>query len=90
MKGSRLKQVESASITQLSTSISASGRESNGEKSFRSLLEEVIGGFHKDAYFDTVLIWQLLTASHESLHYTTHFLHSCVITTMEEYMTFSS
>lgn len=32
MKGSRLKKVELASVTQLSTSISALGRESNGEK----------------------------------------------------------
>lgn len=89
VKGSRLKKVELASVTQLSTSISALGRESNGEKNL-AVFEEAIGGFQNDGYFDTALIRQLLTASRESLHYMTHFLHLCTVATIEEYITFFS
>lgn len=59
VKGSGLQRVELASVTRLSTSFSPLVRESNGEKC-SSLLEEAIGVFHKDAYFNTFLIWQLL------------------------------
>lgn len=86
---SGLNQVKLASVTQLSTTISALGKESSGEKS-NCRLQGAVGGFHKDTYFETLLIWQVLTASHESQRYMTHFLHSCITTNMEEYVTFSS